>query len=68
MSIDTSSNSTSNATSNTTGNNTKSPGSSNNGAFYSAQTEKTYYVGEIDLAPDGHHYKHMGNNEWVRID
>ena len=68
VSIDTSSNSTSNATSNTTGNNTKTPGSSNNGAFYSAQTEKTYYVGEIDLAPDGHHYKHMGNNEWVKID
>ena len=66
ISIDTSSNRTSNATSNTTGTNTG--GNSNNGAFYSAQTEKTYYPGEVDLAPDGHHYKHMGNNEWVRID
>ncbi|WP_296886984.1 hypothetical protein [uncultured Methanobrevibacter sp.] len=68
VSIDTSSssNSTSNATSNTTG--AKTGGNSNNGAFYSSQSEKTYYVGEIDLAPDGHHYKHMGNNEWVRID
>lgn len=38
------------------------------GAFYSKQSEKMIYTGDIQLAPDGHHYKHMGNNEWVKID
>ena len=56
-----SSNNTSNTTNGTGGN-------SNNGAFYSAQSERTYYPGEIDIGPDGHHWKHIGNNEWVRID
>lgn len=38
------------------------------GAFYSAQFGRTIYTGEIQLAPDDHHWKHMGNNRWVRID
>lgn len=38
------------------------------GAFYSAQAGRTIYTGEVQLAPDDHHWKHMGNNEWVRID
>lgn len=38
------------------------------GAFYSAQSGRTIYTGEIQLAPDDHHWKHMGNNRWVRID
>ena len=61
-------NSTSNSTSNTTNSSNHNGGNSNNGAYYSAQSEQTYYVGEIDIGPDGHHWKHMGNNEWVRID
>lgn len=39
-----------------------------NGAFYSEQAGKTVYTGEVQLAPDGHYWKHMGNNEWVKID
>ncbi|WP_407416097.1 DUF3244 domain-containing protein [Methanobrevibacter sp.] len=38
------------------------------GAFYSGQAGRTVYTGEVNLAPDGHHWKHMGNNEWVKID
>lgn len=38
------------------------------GAFYSYQDGRTVYTGEINLAPDGHHWKHLGNNEWVKID
>ena len=38
------------------------------GAFYSLQAGRTIYTGEVQLAPDDHHWKHMGNNEWVRID
>ena len=38
------------------------------GAFYSQQAGKTIYTGEVQLAPDGHYWKHMGNNEWVKID
>ena len=38
------------------------------GAFYSGQAGRTVYTGEVQLAPDGHYWKHVGNNEWVRID
>ena len=38
------------------------------GAFYSAQEGRTIYTGEIHDAPDGHQYKHLGNNEWEKID
>lgn len=38
------------------------------GAFYSAQSEEVIYTGEIKDAPDGHKWKHLGNNEWVKID
>lgn len=38
------------------------------GAFYSAQAGRTIYTGEIQDAPDGHKWKHLGNNEWVKID
>ena len=38
------------------------------GAFYSEQAGRTIYTGEVQLAPDDHHWKHLGNNEWVRID
>ena len=38
------------------------------GAFYSQQAGKTIYTGEVQLAPDGHYWKHMGNNEWVKSD
>lgn len=38
------------------------------GAYYSQQAGKTIYTGEVQLAPDGHYWKHNGNNEWVRID
>ncbi|WP_407416095.1 hypothetical protein [Methanobrevibacter sp.] len=61
-------NSTSNSTSNTTNSSSGNGRSSNDGSFYSAQSERTYYAGEIDMGPDGHHWKHIGNNEWVRID
>ena len=38
------------------------------GAFYSQQAGRTIYTGEVELAPDGHYWKHMGHNEWVKID
>ena len=38
------------------------------GAFYSAQHGRTIYTGEIDYAPDEHYWRHLGNNEWERID
>lgn len=38
------------------------------GAFYSAQEGRIIYTGEIHDAPDGHKYKHLGNNEWEKID
>ena len=38
------------------------------GAFYSQQAGRIIYTGEVQLAPDGHYWKHMGNNEWVKID
>ena len=46
------------------------PVSSNydSGAFYSEQAGRTIYTGEIQDAPDGHKWKHLGNNEWVKID
>lgn len=38
------------------------------GSFYSGQAGRTVYTGEVQLGPDGHHWKHLGNNEWVKID
>lgn len=38
------------------------------GAFYSAQEGRVIYTGEINNAPDGHRYKHLGYNEWEMID
>ena len=38
------------------------------GAFYSVQEGRTIYTGEIQYAPDGHIYKHLGYNEWDMID
>ena len=38
------------------------------GAYYSQQAGKTIYTGEVQLGPDGHYWKHVGNNEWVKID
>lgn len=37
------------------------------GAFYSAQSEKMIYTGDIQEM-EGHHYKHLGNNKWEQID
>ena len=38
------------------------------GAFYSAQEGRIIYTGEVHDAPDGHKYKHLGYNEWEKID
>ena len=38
------------------------------GAFYSAQEGRVIYTGEIHDAPDGHRYKHLGYNEWEKVD
>ena len=39
------------------------------GAFYSAQAGRVIYTGEIQPnAPDGHTWKHLGYNQWVKID
>ena len=38
------------------------------GAFYSEQSGRTIYTGEVQLGPDDHYWKHLGNNEWVKID
>ncbi|WP_298502724.1 Ig-like domain-containing protein [uncultured Methanobrevibacter sp.] len=38
------------------------------GAFYSAQEGRIIYTGEIHDAPDGHKYKHLGNNEWEMVE
>ncbi len=38
------------------------------GAFYSAQEGRVIYTGEVHDAPDGHRYKHLGYNEWEKID
>lgn len=38
------------------------------GAFYSYQDERMIYTGEVHNAPDGHRWKHLGDNEWERID
>lgn len=38
------------------------------GAFYSEQAGRTIYTGEVQLAPDDHYWRHLGNNEWERID
>ncbi len=37
------------------------------GAFYSAQSEKMIYTGDIQEL-EGHHYKHLGYNKWEQID
>lgn len=38
------------------------------GAFYSAQEGRIIYTGEIHWGPDGHRYKHLGNNEWEMVE
>ena len=38
------------------------------GAFYSQQAMRTIYTGEVEVGPDGHTWKHLGYNEWVKID
>lgn len=38
------------------------------GAFYSAQAGRVIYTGEVQNAPDGHKWKHLGYNEWVKVD
>ena len=38
------------------------------GAFYSEQEGRMIYTGEINYAPDGHRYKHLGYNEWEMVD
>ena len=38
------------------------------GAFYSHQEGRTIYTGEVQAGPDGRTWKHLGNNEWVKID
>ena len=38
------------------------------GAFYSEQAGRVIYTGEIQDAPDGHKWKHLGYNEWVKVD
>ena len=38
------------------------------GAFYSKQSESMVYTGEVRDAPDGHKWRHLGNNEWERVD
>ncbi|WP_458403516.1 hypothetical protein [Methanobrevibacter sp.] len=38
------------------------------GAFYSAQSGRVIYTGEVHDAPDGHKWRHLGYNEWERID
>ncbi|WP_299526203.1 hypothetical protein [uncultured Methanobrevibacter sp.] len=74
---------TNNATTNTpTIENTVSAGNTNNnyendvssqetkdpGAFYSDQAGRTIYTGEIETGDDDHQWKHLGNNEWEKID
>lgn len=38
------------------------------GAFYSKQSESMVYTGEVRDAPDGHKWRHLGDNEWERVD
>ena len=38
------------------------------GAYYSEQAGRTIFTGEVQLGPDDHYWKHLGYNEWVRID
>lgn len=38
------------------------------GSFYSAQAGRVVYTGEVQEGPDGHTWKHMGYNEWVKVD
>ena len=38
------------------------------GAYYSLQTHKTYYTGDIVKEPGGNSYvKHLGNNRWEPV-
>ena len=43
--------------------------SSNNdpGAYYSRQSMKTYYTGDIVQEPGGGYVRHLGNNKWEPI-
>ena len=47
---------------------TSSSGSSDPGAFFSKQSDEMIYTGDIKEGDDGHMWKHLGYNEWVRID
>ena len=38
------------------------------GSFYSAQAGRVIHVGEVQYGADGHRWKHLGYNEWVKID
>ena len=45
------------------------PASSSNdpGAYYSRQSMKTYYTGDIVQEPGGGYVRHLGNNKWEPI-
>lgn len=47
---------------------TSSSSNYDSGAFYSKQSESMVYTGEVRDAPDGHKWRHLGNNEWERVD
>ncbi len=47
---------------------TSSDSNDDPGAFYSAQEGRIIYTGEVHEAPDGHRYKHLGYNEWEKVD
>ena len=38
------------------------------GSFYSPQSGRVIYTGEVHEGPDGHTWKHLGNNQWEKID
>ena len=48
---------------------TSSSSSSNNdpGAYYSRQSLKTYYTGDIVQEPGGGYMRHLGNNRWEPV-
>ena len=45
-----------------------SSSNSDPGAFYSHQSHRTFYTGDTKEGADGHTWRHLGNNEWVKID
>ena len=38
------------------------------GSFYSAQSNSMIYTGDTKKGPDGHTWRHLGNNQWEKID